>query len=242
MQGHQVGGVLGGFSGFKQEKPLRQLASVRAPCSIRLLLLRLGARWCELTTEPAPSVGEGVGHVLCGFGHISRVLRVVRPCVTWQLPGNFWQLGGGGTSLGALNQRGAAQSLTPVAPGQGVSRQAAEQAVQKALDGLGMRGVVAPQVVQNTLAAGLGVVPPGVVPSGGASRGQVYLFLDGIRNQADAFRVISHELLHQGSKVQFTSNPDYITAMLENLRRLFADASLLNVNIGQQVITTDWRP
>ena len=109
------------------------------------------------------------------------------------------------------------QSLTPVAPGQGVSRQEAEEVVEKALDALGMRGVVTPQVVQNTLSAGLGATPPEVVPSGGNARGQVYLFLDGIADQAEAFRVVFHELFHLGLS-QSVKPAEYTQTMLQFLR------------------------
>lgn len=69
--------------------------------------------------------------------------------------------------------------------------------MDKALDGLGMRGMVTPQIAQSPGVVGL-VPPPGTVTTGGVNRGELYLFLEGIRDEVEGFRVVFHELFHLG--------------------------------------------
>ena len=109
-----------------------------------------------------------------------------------------------------------ATASTPVAPGQGITLQAAQQATDKVLDGLGMRGVVVPKVFRNTAAAGISD-PGSVMPTGGTSNGEVYLFTDNIHDEADAFKVVFHELFHLGLS-QSVKPQEYIQTMLQFLR------------------------
>ncbi len=108
------------------------------------------------------------------------------------------------------------QASAAVAPGKGVTLEAAQQTVDKVLDGLGMRGVVIPQVVRNPAAAGISD-PGSVMPTGGTSNGQVYLFTDNIHDTAEAFKVIFHELFHLGLS-QSVKTREYTQVMLQHLR------------------------
>lgn len=85
----------------------------------------------------------------------------------------------------------------PVVPGSGVSVLQVQQIAQKVLDSLGLGSIVQFQVERNPAAAGISV-PQGVVPTGGTSNGKVYAFSDNIANEAEAFKVIFHELFHLG--------------------------------------------
>ena len=109
-----------------------------------------------------------------------------------------------------------ATASAPVAPGQGITLQAAQQATDKVLDGLGMRGVVVPKVFRNTAAAGISD-PGSVMPTGGTSNGEVFLFTDNIHDEADAFKVVFHELFHLGLS-QSVKPQEYIQTMLQFLR------------------------
>lgn len=102
------------------------------------------------------------------------------------------------------------------ASGHVISRKDGKDAFDKVLNGVGMRGVVIPQIVDNPRAAGLSA-PARVMPSGGTARGQVYLFLAGIGDQAEAFRVAFHELFHLGLS-QSVIPEDYTQTMLQFLR------------------------
>jgi len=54
----------------------------------------------------------------------------------------------------------------PVSPGSGITAQQMQRIVDKALDGLGIRGMVTPQIAQSPGVVGL-VAPPGTVATGG---------------------------------------------------------------------------
>lgn len=94
-----------------------------------------------------------------------------------------------------------------------LSQDAVEKAVASALN----RVVGAPQVQVFATPADAGIdVPPGVIPKGVTlPDGSVFVFSDGAESVIDVFQTVFHELYHRGSKVRFTSNPDYITKMLE---------------------------
>ncbi|EJE50122.1 hypothetical protein PMI14_05327, partial [Acidovorax sp. CF316] len=103
---------------------------------------------------------------------------------------------------------------TPATPRPGITAQQAQDIVDKALDGLGMRGAVTPMIVQNPTAAGL--VAPESMPSGGVSEGRLYLFLEGIRDEVEGFRVVFHELFHLGLSQSVTLQ-EYRQTMLHLL-------------------------
>ncbi len=103
----------------------------------------------------------------------------------------------------------------PVAPGPGITAQQMQRIVDKALDGLGMRGMVAPQIAQSPGVVGL-VAPPGTVATGGVYRGELYLFLEGVRDEVEGFRVVFHELFHLGLS-QSIQPEEYRQAMLQFL-------------------------
>jgi len=102
-----------------------------------------------------------------------------------------------------------------VSPGPGITGQQMQGLVDKALDGLGMRGMVAPQIAQSPGVVGL-VAPPGTVATGGVYRGELYLFLEGIRDEVEGFRVVFHELFHLGLS-QSIQPEEYRQAMLQFL-------------------------
>ena len=94
-----------------------------------------------------------------------------------------------------------------------LSQDAVEKAVASALN----RVVGAPKVQVVAAPADAGIdVPPGVIPKGVTlPDGSVLIFSDSAESVLDVFQTVFHELYHRGSKVRFTSNPDYITKMLE---------------------------
>ncbi|MDP4076849.1 hypothetical protein [Acidovorax sp. A1169] len=102
----------------------------------------------------------------------------------------------------------------PVAPRPGITAQQAQDIVDKVLQGLDMRGTVTPVIVQNPTAAGL--VAPESMPSGGVSEGRLYLFLEGIRDEVEGFRVVFHELFHLGLSQSVTLQ-EYRQTMLHLL-------------------------
>jgi hypothetical protein len=108
-----------------------------------------------------------------------------------------------------------ATSSNPVTPGQGVSLQATQQIAQKVLDALGLGSVVQFEVARNPAASGVSV-PQGVVPTGGTSNGKVYAFSDNIADEAEAFKVVFHELFHLGLS-QSVKQDQYIQTMLKFL-------------------------
>lgn len=94
-----------------------------------------------------------------------------------------------------------------------LSKDAVVQAVATALNRV--PGGPNIRVVANPGEIGLSV-PTSIVPKGVTlPDGTVFVFSDYAESSVDVFATVFHELFHRGSKVRFTSNPDYITAMLE---------------------------
>jgi hypothetical protein len=106
------------------------------------------------------------------------------------------------------------EASAPVAPTPGITAQQLQRIVDKVLKGLGMRGTVTPTIMKNPTAAGL--VAPESMPSGGVSDGRLYLFLEGIRDEVEGFRVVFHELFHLGLSQSVTLQ-EYRQTMLHLL-------------------------
>ena len=105
--------------------------------------------------------------------------------------------------------------LTAAVPqAQQLSAQQVQQAVDRVLDDLGV-GSVAGVVEVVDDASGLqgAMLPPGAVPSGGTLDGRIYLFRDGLRDEAETFATIFHELFHLGLS-QRIDRAEYRAAML----------------------------
>ena len=100
------------------------------------------------------------------------------------------------------------------APKPGITAQQARDIADKVLKGLGMRGTVTPTIMKNPTAADL--VAPESMPSGGVSNGRLYLFLEGIRDEVEGFRVVFHELFHLGLSQSVTLQ-EYRQTMLHLL-------------------------
>lgn len=119
---------------------------------------------------------------------------------------------GDATSAGPVFRSDRTQAT---APATGISAKEAQEAVNKTLAGLGLDGVVSVNVGNNPGVFGF-TTAPGVMPSGGSSGGQIYVFTDNISDVTDVFNVVLHELFHMGLS-QSVGQGEYIQTMLKFL-------------------------
>lgn len=109
-----------------------------------------------------------------------------------------------------------ASSSTPAAAGRGIPLQLAKDVTDKVLDGLGLRGLIAPNVFRNTTEAGISD-PASIMPTGGTSAGKIYVFSDNVVDAAEVFKVVFHELFHLGLS-QSKLPKGYVQTMLAFLK------------------------
>ena len=98
---------------------------------------------------------------------------------------------------------------------QQLSAQQVQQTVDRVLDGLGARAELHDAI---EVAPDVGVIagaslPAGTVPSGGTLGGRIYLFRNGLRDEAETLATIFHEIFHLGLS-QRIGRAEYRAAML----------------------------